>query len=188
MSANVLVVQYSTSTAFASNMIRRLCHSPFSHVDIVLPHVGLLGASGPDKTAKAIVNGVVGPDPGGVQIRPFDPWPYLNPPLRASLKTDKADKIIELAKSQIGKPFDDSALYGFLSSEAGERDWREQDKWFCSELVTWACEAGGMFPYPLVALKNRVSPADSLLLFNPFMTPDNIAIFTGMVLDATHHV
>ena len=179
--SDVLTIQYSSGTALASDLIRRMCHSPFSHVDIVIPGVGLLGASGPDKTAKAIVGGLVLPDPGGVQIRPFNPWPYKDVPRLAHLKTDKADKIIEIAKSQINKPFDNSGLHAFLSGGVGNRDWREQDKWFCSELVVWSCEKAGMFPYPLATLKDRVSPADTLLIFNPYMSPDNIENFTGMV-------
>lgn len=176
-----LIVQYSSGTAWASEIIRRMCHSPFSHVDIVLPGVGLLGASGPDKTALAIVNGKQVPDPGGVQIRPFNPWPYKEVPKLAHIETAKADAIIELAKTQINKPFDDSALYGFLSAHPGDRAWRQQDKWFCSELVIWSCETSGMFPYPLATLKDRVSPADSLLLFNPFMSKENIEQFTGII-------
>jgi hypothetical protein len=42
-----LQIQFSTSTAFTSGIIRRLTHSPFSHVDFVLPD-GLLGVSGKD--------------------------------------------------------------------------------------------------------------------------------------------
>ena len=42
-------MQYSTSIAFASMVIRRLTHSEFSHVDFILPGEGLLGVSGPDQ-------------------------------------------------------------------------------------------------------------------------------------------
>lgn len=177
-----LLVQYSSSPAFSSAVIRRLCHSRFSHVDVVLPGEGLLGASGPDtydvRGAKVI-------DPGGVRIRPFDPWPYLDKPRVARIVADeeKVRLTIEAWRSQIGKPFDGSALWGFLADAADavmqheKRDWRDVDKWFCSEGVIWSCEQGGLFPWPLVVVKNRVTPADSLLLFNSMMPEENIREF-----------
>ena len=168
-----LIIQYSTSTVWQSEVIRRLCHSPFSHVDIVLPE-GLLGASGPDPHSRALVKGMIVPDPGGVQIRPNPPWAYLSPAKQVVIRTPHAERVIELAKQQIGKPFDNGALYNFLSSDPGDRNWREQDKWFCSELVIWACEVAGVFPWSLAALKNRISPADSLLILNPLMETDSI--------------
>ena len=180
-----LVVQYSTSTAFASGIIRRLSHSPFSHVDIVLPGEGLLGVSGPDKY---VVNGKPFNDPGGVLLRPFDPWPYLTPPKVARLQTTSAivDAVIAAGRSQLGKPFDNSALWGFLEDTARDapktgaaRDWRDQASWFCSEWAIWSAETGKLFPYPLAVVENRVTPADTLLCFNPFMTAANIAEFTA---------
>jgi hypothetical protein len=173
-----LLVQYSTSTAFASGIIRRLSHSPFSHVDIVLPGEGLLGVSGPDKY---VVNGKPFDDPGGVLVRPFDPWPYLTKPKVAHLQTTSAtaDAVIAAGRSQLGKPFDNSALWGFLddAAESVPRDWRSTDMWFCSEWAIWSAETGGLFPYPLAVVKNRVTPADTLLLFNPLMSAGSIAEF-----------
>ena len=182
-----LVLQYSTGVAWQSEVIRRMCHSPFSHVDIVLEGEGLLGASGPDKTAKMISpgGGMVIPDEGGVRVRPFDPWPYKERPRRLTIRSnDPTDdflhaRIIELARAQIGKPFDDGALYDFLSSHPGDRDWRSQDKWFCSELVVWCCETCGLFPWSLISPKNRVTPADSIMLFNPLVSSADIADFVG---------
>jgi uncharacterized protein YycO len=52
-------------------------------------------------------------------------------------KDDRA--VIEAARSQIGKPYDVSALFGFLA----RREWQKTDKWFCSELVAWSFAQGG---------------------------------------------
>ena len=159
-----LLVQYSTSTAFASDIIRRLSHSPFSHVDIILPGEGLLGVSGVDLSVK---------DLGGVRVRPFEAWPYLVKPKVARLVV--ADQIaidtVAACRSQDGKPFDRGALWGFLEDQAYEkpRNWRDPEQWFCSQLVVWAAEQGKMFPWPLAVMKNRVTPADSLLIFNLFI-------------------
>ena len=52
--------------------------------------------------------------------------------------TDPA-AVIAAARSQVGKPYDLSALFGLLA----HRDWQEEDRWFCSELVAWAFDQGG---------------------------------------------
>lgn len=46
---------------------------------------------------------------------------------------------IKAARSQIGKPYDWSALFGIIF----HRNWQEMDSWFCSELVAWAFAQGG---------------------------------------------
>src|SRR5271167_1487269 len=99
-----LQIQFSTSTAFMSGLITRACHGPFSHCDIVVPGEGLLGVSGPDKTVQ---------EPGGVRIRTFHPWPYLHPPKVAALLVDDdlSGRVVERAKTQLGKPFDNGALW-----------------------------------------------------------------------------
>jgi hypothetical protein len=164
-------------------MIRRLTHSQFSHTDFILEqdmadiiHVeaGLLGASGPDKKIN---------DPGGVRIRPFNAWPYLGTPKVARIECTEDVKKLALAAAltQRGKPFDKSAMWGFLSDQhfgKQTRDWRADKAWFCSELIVWACERGGLFhPKILLVTKNRVTPNDSLLMFNPYMSVDNIREF-----------
>lgn len=47
--------------------------------------------------------------------------------------------VIAAAASQIGKPYDWTALLAFIL----RRDWQEDDSWFCSELVAWAFHRGG---------------------------------------------
>lgn len=174
-----LDIQYSTSTAWQSAVIRRLTHSPWSHVDIVLPE-GLLGVSGVDEKIN---------DLGGVRIRPHKAWPYLTTPKVAHLRCSDTvrDAVIAAAKSQMDKPFDNGSLWSFLQDQAEispdtpivERNWRDTTKWFCSELVIWSCAQGGLFPYELVVPKNRITPADTLLMFNPFMSAENIAEFAS---------
>jgi hypothetical protein len=164
-------IQFSTSPAFSSAVIRRLTHSPFSHVDLIVKD-GLLGVSGKDDTIN---------DPGGVRIRPFNAWPYLTKPKVAMLNcTDEVtEQVIAAARSQIGKPFDNDALYAMLNDLAVQkpRDWRDPSQWFCSEFVIWSLEAGKIFPYTLAATANRLTPNDVLLVSNPFMTEANIKEF-----------
>ena len=169
-----LQIQFSTSTAWTSGIIRRLTHSRWSHVDIVLPGEGLLGVSGKDDSIT---------DLGGVRIRPFNCWPYLYPPKTARIQTTDAvvRKTIDWGRHQLGVPFDNEALWAFLRDRAGMhmtgRAWRDPNSWFCSEFVCRAIEEGGLFTYPLAITKDVVSPNDVLLLANPFMTGPNVLEF-----------
>lgn len=69
-----------------------------------------------------------------------------------------SSKIIDVAMSQVGKPYDYRGALGF----GLHRDWTNTDKWFCSELVAWACAQVGR---PLIRSEhlNCVSPRDLLL-------------------------
>ena len=150
---NSFTLVFSTSYAWQSAVIRWLCHSPFSHCDLLLPEpapYGLFGSS----------------DPGGVTIRRHD-YQKFKVWHKATIKTRLAGDIINLALSQKDKPFDKSAMWRVMSTEA--RDWKLPDAWFCSELFAWACETAGLFQ--IVAPKNRITPADLLLLLNPWIDP-----------------
>lgn len=63
------------------------------------------------------------------------------------------DAIVAAARSQIGKPYDLTALFGILA----HRDWQAPDSWFCSELVAWAFSQGGAPLFRPEAL-HRVTP------------------------------
>jgi len=52
----------------------------------------------------------------------------------AEIKTRNDAEIIKAVRSQVGKPYDIGAIFGFLT----RRNWEKTDKWFCSELVAWA--------------------------------------------------
>ena len=107
-------------------------------------------------------------DPGGVKLRPLD---YEEFGLRrtARIITDKAEGFHALLWGENGKPFDGDALWAFFGEE---RNWRLPLKWFCSELVCHCLEQAGFFPYELLVPKNRVSPADLLLLLNPWINAE----------------
>lgn len=62
--------------------------------------------------------------------------------------------VFELAKTQIGKPYDWTALVGM----GFHRNWQQDDRWFCSELVAWACAQAGV---PLInKVSWRITPQD----------------------------
>lgn len=110
-------LRFISEHSIGSAAIRFWTWSKYSHVDIVLPE-GYLGAR-----------------KDGVKIRPFD---YCKPS-RVDMgiiecSDEVANKVIEFAKAQIGKPYDFEAITGIVF----HRDWAEDDSWICSELVAAA--------------------------------------------------
>ena len=162
----MIQLQFSRSTELVSYMIARACRSPFSHVDIVLPDGNLLGAS--DSAKGAIYRRKSWW--GGYQASGLSAFRYQATGLiNCSAKVEKA--FLEAARSQLGEPFDSSAMHAVFSGGffAVDRDWRDQSAWFCSELKSWCLEEAGFFPYQLLISKNRVTPPDLLLMVNPWV-------------------
>lgn len=133
----MITLQFSTQHKPGAWLIRKFTWSPFSHVDFVLPDGRLLGARGA----------------GGVQIREPELFAKL-----ARFQVDAPAAVLELAKSQIGKPYDWGAIAGFVA----KHDWSSEHAWFCSELVAWAFHQAGC---PLLNARhlNRITPRDLLL-------------------------
>jgi hypothetical protein len=144
---------------WSSGLIRRACHSPFSHVDMVMKDGALLGASYSPKAPYIYGN------PKGVASRPpdYQEFAYRR---QMILQTDRADDIRRIWASQLGKVFDSGAVLNFADDRfPGMRDWRLNDSWFCAEGVVWAMEMGYFWgPPPLQWPKNRVSPTDILMM------------------------
>ena len=68
-------------------------------------------------------------------------------------------RVIAAARSQIGKPYDWSAIFGFVF----RRDWGKPNKWVCSELVAWSFERAG-YPIFRAGSTNRITPEHIWLL------------------------
>lgn len=63
------------------------------------------------------------------------------------------DAAIKSALNELGKPYDYTAIFGFLV----HRDWQENDSWFCSELVAYALnKSGTLFFRP--ERRGRITP------------------------------
>ena len=141
---------FSTSFSWQSRIIRMMCHSQFSHVDLKVYDIepyGLMGAAD-----------------GGVAIRLHDEWPFKSYH-ETTIRHPNAAVFKQLVRSQLGKPFDDVALHQVISEIP--RDWKKPDRWFCSELQAWALEEADIIK--IIVPKNRVTPGDLLLLLNPFI-------------------
>lgn len=103
-------------------------------MDFVLPDGKLLGAVGS----------------GGVCVREDEGFAAVE-----RYVADAPFEVIDVALSQVGKPYDWRGILGF----ALRRDWQETDAWFCSEFVAWCFERAG---YPLLRADRswRVTPRD----------------------------
>lgn len=171
MTLERIQLQFSTTPLAVSGAIRIATRSDFSHVDVVMnpgfpglesltpePY-GLLGAS----------------DPGGVMIRRSNYQHFLHR-RRLTLETDKADAIVQALASQIGKPFDNESLLRVF--DPNWRDWRDNGKWYCAELVAWALEEANFWDrrdWAMNINKAHITPEDILLLLAGEFDPAEFA-------------
>jgi len=150
---NTIAAQFVLGRAFSSRCIAWFGGGGLSHVDIVMPDGQLLGARS-DRLMH------IQP---GVQIRP----PFYDGDngwskriVMAKTVTPKhLAKCYELARSQLYKAYDHTAIWGFATG----RDWRDTDKWFCSELLMWMLETADVV-HPLIIPANKIFPGEALAL------------------------
>ena len=152
-----IVIQLSTEKGFTDKVIRWVTWSDFSHVDLVLSDGSLLGAR---------LDGVKIRPNGYAQFTSVQRWAVECSP-------EQARMIIEAATEQLGKPYD---LRGILNMVL-QRDWREQDCWFCSELVAWAFEQGGIPLLNRCVSVRRIVPQHVLLSSRlAWVTPNTVSL------------
>lgn len=118
----------------ASPIIRAFTWGLYSHFDFVLPNGRLLGA--------LMLEGVVIHDAAPDYLR-RDRFELIGAP----------DTVYDAALSQLGKPYDYTAIFGI----GMHRDWDTDDAWHCCELGMWACYQAGYIPLNTMHL-NRVLP------------------------------
>ena len=166
--SNTITLEFSTALK-GSAKIRLLTRSQFSHCDVDVGY-GLLGASNtPDSI---ILKG--NPNGNGVCVRPYA-YQKFGRRHQAVIKTPLAPYILEKGLSQLGKPFDQAALYAIFAPWLRSRVWYDPSSWYCAELVLWALDGEHgpnkqrFFPYELAIERNIVTPEDLVLITNPFM-------------------
>ncbi|WP_197329516.1 YiiX/YebB-like N1pC/P60 family cysteine hydrolase [Ralstonia syzygii] len=76
-----------------------------------------------------------------------------------SLPGRAAMQVLAAAASQIGLPYDYSAVLGI----GLHRDWQEEDAWFCSELIAWAFQQAGVPLFRADCIR-RVTPQHLYML------------------------
>lgn len=134
----MITLEFTKSKSLTSRLIQNWTWCPYVHVQFVI-------ADG--KYRLAAFPGV------GVDIQKPNPDDQV---LR--LDVDAPERVIRYALTQLGKPYDWSAIAGIVA----HRDWRDRGSWICSELVAWSFEKAGV---PLLRADhlNRVTPRDILL-------------------------
>lgn len=83
------------------------------------------------------------------------------------LDVDGVDRALDWALTQEGKPYDRSAILGI----ALDRDWAEEDSWFCSELVAASFLKTGNNLFNMMAKASRITPRDLLLSLKVRLMP-----------------
>lgn len=144
----MITLQFTQANDLASRAIQLFERGWPTHVDVVLPQGGLLGAR----------HDVVADTQPGVQIRPanYAKWDRVE---RITLDIGGPEHeaaFYIFLRSQIGKPYDMAAIAAFPL----RRNWRDPNSWFCSELVAAALQACGFFPTPLAIPANEITPRD----------------------------
>jgi len=92
----------------------------------------------------------------GVRLRAYEPRPYSHVEWFSAPEIEYA---YEWARTQAGKKYDFSAIAGIATN----RNWRDQSRWFCSELIAASFEQVGA---PLLNPETkvwRITPRDLLL-------------------------
>lgn len=147
-----LKLQFVCEAALSSRAIAWFSSGHFSHTDCMLDDGTLLGAR----------DDAVGGKPPGVQIRPqgYAKW-ISRVVMRIPCTTNQKNLYTDFLLSQVGKPYDSEAIWAFFF----DRDWREDDSWICSELVSAAGEKSGIFP-ALYLAANKITPVSCALAFS----------------------
>jgi len=103
---------------------------------------------------------------GGVLLRPFDydkkcQFTFLG---TNALTQEQEQKYEAYARSQIGEPYDLTAIFG----DALHRDWRSTNGWFCSDLMQM-CSEQAKCPWLRPEALDRTTPRD--IYITPVLQP-----------------
>ena len=131
-----------------SRLIRWQTNGKYSHAALQLPSGRIIEAW--HKPAKVRLRGRL------------DDWSNVEAFDVEGMTPYKWDKATEWIEQQIGKKYDFSGVFRFLSRRRKDRD----DKWFCSELVFQAVKEGGVDLLERIQC-SQVSP--TVLSFSPLL-------------------
>lgn len=128
----------------ASKAIAIFSAGHLSHVDAVMPNGKLLGARS---------DNVGGGD--GVLERPY-PYEKVAKIVLYQIQANPNQEasFYRFIQDQLGKPYDKLAIFAF----AINRNWRDDDAWYCSELQTAALEEAGILNKDLYLKANKITP------------------------------
>ena len=140
-------LQFSRQYDWSSGDIAWFTQGRFSHVDALLPNGTLTGARS-DR-----IQGI----PPGVRNRPagYAKWKYVSV-MTMGVTRDQERAFYDFIASQVGKPYDGWDIWT-IATGGRDRDWRADDAWICSELVTVAIEIALVFKEARVSA-SKIAP------------------------------
>lgn len=140
----MLTLRFVQGKGFFSQCIAVFSAGHLTHVDVKMPDGMLLGARS---------DNVGGGD--GVLERP-DPYEAVAKIVYFQIWATPAQEALFYAflKGQLGKAYDKLAIFAF----AIDRNWRDDDAWYCSELVSAALEEAGILTKLLYLHTNKITP------------------------------
>lgn len=128
-------------------LIRAASWSDWSHVEIMLPDGGLLGAAAPH----------------GVTVSTYEERMSIAACAATMCFPGDMNAAAAWGETQLGKPYD---YFGVLGLGL-HRNWEEDDKWWCSEFAAEFLVQGGFAPYRPDAIQ-RLTPQHLWMLNHPF--------------------
>lgn len=144
----MIILQFVAGDDLCSDLIEWKGAGKFSHVDAVLPTQDLLGAR------SDVIQGI----PAGVRVRPpnYEPWAHVS---RVTIPCTDAqqDAFMTFIQSKIGTAYNSVGILGILLDDAGVTN---QSDLFCSQFLTEAVQASGVWSHPLGVPANTVDPND----------------------------
>lgn len=137
-------IVFRLGAARSSRAIAWFSSGHLSHVDAKTPVGKLLGARSDD------VGGA-----SGVWARP-DPYEDVTKLVIFDIDATPLQEALfyDFLNEQIGKPYDHLAILAFFIN----RDWRDGDAWYCSELIAAALEEATILTKTLFLPLNKITP------------------------------
>lgn len=141
---NRVQLLFTRHTNIGSWAIRALTMSPWSHVAVTYG----------DYAVESVADGGVRAVKTSRITHGADAYAFAEIPSKAT-----QSQVFHACMTQCGKPYDFGAVLGMPFW----RDWQEDDKWFCSELVEWGFMVNHASNFPASKL-HRVTPRDLWML------------------------
>ena len=127
-------IVYTHGDTLTSNVIRRITWGTSSHVAVVYDGISY----------EALTRGVV--------ARPAEEL-FEAHGAYAIYEVDASIRVLDFLKAQVGKPYDFNGIVGILF----HRDWQDDARWFCSELIAAAFAFDGR-PLLRATRLGRITP------------------------------
>lgn len=160
----MIQLQFVQGGGLSSQAIAWFSSGHFSHVDIVLPDSHLLGAR------SDAADGVK-----GVAIRRPDYELWRRKVIFTIPCTNgQASAAYEFARAQVGKPYDHTAILGFVF----DRSWMDSDAWYCSELATRFVQKSGVLG-DLYLAANKITPVAAALVMSALPGASWVTVLGG---------